>query len=89
MKLRVLISILFIISTTFAAVHEIQHIHGEHDSATCQICIVDDHSVSADILTKISYAIFFSYNVSTLKNQIQNPHLKKTTNQATAPPVIS
>ncbi|MFT5660115.1 MAG: hypothetical protein ACI9TV_000755 [Sulfurimonas sp.] len=89
MKLRVLISILFIIATTFTAVHEIEHIHGEHDSSTCEVCIVDNHLVSADIIDIVSYEIYVSFDIITLKNQIQNPHLKKTTNQATAPPVIS
>ena len=42
MKLRVLISILFIIATTFTAVHELEHIDGEHDSSTCEVCIVDN-----------------------------------------------
>jgi len=48
MKLRVLISILFIITTTFASIHEIEHITGEHESSSCPICMLSDHLVSAD-----------------------------------------
>ena len=89
MKLRVLISILFIIATTFTALHELEHINGEHDSSSCQVCIVDNHSVSADIEHNISYELSALFDDIVLKNQITNPHTKKTTNHPNAPPEIS
>ncbi len=89
MKLRVLISILFIIATTFTALHEIEHISGEHDSSSCQICVVDDHSVSCDITDEYINITLFSFdNISSL-NQHSNTHTKKTTNHSNAPPKIS
>ena len=89
MKLRVLISILFIIATTFTALHEIEHITGEHDSASCQVCIVDDHSVSADITDEYVNITIFSFNDITSQDQYSNTHTKKTANHSNAPPKIS
>jgi len=89
MKLRVLISILFIIATTFTAVHEIEHIKGEHEGSSCQVCIVDDHLVSADIESDSIGCLSYSSDSIILKNQILNSHFKKNANHSTAPPHIS
>ena len=89
MKLRVLISIFFIIATTFTALHEIEHATGEHDSSTCQICIVDDHTTSADILTQFTNITIFSFDDITSSNQYSYTHSKKSTNHSNAPPKIS
>ncbi|MDD2789725.1 MAG: hypothetical protein PHU40_03550 [Sulfurimonas sp.] len=50
MKRNLIFSILFIIATMFTALHELGHIQN-HDSSSCQICIVDNHSVSFDLIT--------------------------------------
>ena len=89
MKLRVLISILFIIATTFTALHEIEHITGEHDSSSCQVCVVDDHSVSADIADEYINITIFSFDDISSPNQYSKTHTKKTTNHSNAPPKIS
>ena len=89
MKLRVLISILFLIATTFTAIHELEHIHDDHDSSSCQVCIVDDHLVSADIEAAASPDIAYSFDAIELKNQLLNTHFKKSANHSTAPPKIS
>ncbi len=89
MKLRVLISILFIIATTFTALHEIEHITGEHDSASCQVCAVDDHSVSADITDEQTPITLFSFDDITSLNRQTTTHPKKETNHSNAPPQIS
>ena len=90
MKLRLLISLLFIIGTTATALHELEHIHSEHDSSSCQVCIVDNHSVSADILKDESSDIkTISFDVIAFENQVQDFHAKKTTNHSNAPPKIS
>jgi len=90
MKLRVLISILFIIATTFTAVHELEHIGGEHDDSSCQVCIVDNHTFSADIVTNnISDNISFSFEDIALYKEFLNPYAKKTANHSNAPPKIS
>jgi len=89
MKLRALISILFIIATTFTALHEIEHITGEHDSSSCQVCVVDDHSVSADIIVEYTDITLFSFNDISSLNQQTNTHTKQDTNHSNAPPKIS
>ncbi len=89
MKLRVLISILFIIATTFTALHEIEHVTGEHDSSSCPICIVDDHTVSADIVTDLTDTPIFSFDNISSVNQYSYTHTKKSTNHSNAPPKLS
>ena len=89
MKLRVLISLLFIIATTFASIHEIEHITGEHDSASCQVCVADNHLMSADITDAYIDTTVFSFDDISLQNQYLTIHTKKTTNHSNAPPKIS
>ena len=90
MKLRLLISLLFVIGTTITALHELEHINGEHDSSTCKVCTVDNHSVSADIIKDESSDIkTISFDVIAFENQIQDFHIKKTANHSNAPPKIS
>ncbi|MFA6196105.1 MAG: hypothetical protein WC656_05640 [Sulfurimonas sp.] len=89
MKLKLILSLLFTIATIFSALHEVEHLK-HHDSSTCQICIVDDHSVSADILNNFKENIFVTFDAIPLqKNQIQIPHAKKNTNHSNAPPLFS
>jgi len=48
LHVKLFILALFFISTLTTALHELEHIHA-HDSKSCQICIIDDHSNSFDI----------------------------------------
>ena len=89
MKLRVLISILFIIATTFAAVHEIEHLTHEHDSSSCQICAFDNHSISGDVLSLPKDIELFKFEKITSSKSLCNFHVKNHTNQNRAPPIIS
>ncbi|PHQ65957.1 MAG: hypothetical protein COB99_00965 [Sulfurimonas sp.] len=89
MKLRLLISILFIIATTATAIHELEHIHGDVDSSTCQVCIVDDHSVSADIVDDFKDLQSFKFEQITLTNLVHSIHKKDHSYQNRAPPFIS
>ncbi len=90
MKLRILLlSLLFVISSALSAVHELEHINPEHNSSYCQICVLDDNSLSFDLaksvlndLIPLSISRFF-------ENQVLNLHIKKTNNHANAPPHIS
>ncbi len=88
MKFRLILSLVFTIATTFTALHEVAHIHG-HDSATCQVCIVDDHSVSADVLCDLVDVVAHSLDEAQLQNQLCTPHAKKSTNHSNAPPLLS
>ena len=89
MKLRVLISILFIIATTFTAIHELEHIGGEHDSLNCQICIVDNHTLSVDAVDEFKNVELFRFEEITFKHLVYSFHKKNHTNQNRAPPFIS
>ncbi|WP_415397180.1 hypothetical protein [Sulfurimonas sp. CS5] len=88
MKLRVLISIFFIIATTATAIHELEHING-HDSSSCQVCIVDNHSVSSDIVDKFIDVEQLRFEEITLGILIYNFYKKTHTNQNRAPPLKS
>lgn len=89
MKFRVLLSLLFIISTTFAAVHEIEHINHDHDSSTCLECTVSHNFLSADNSSAV-YDFELQYTKE-IEPQVQTFkfHIKKTDNHSTAPPFIS
>lgn len=90
MKLRVLLSILFVIATTLTSIHELEHIHGDHDDGSCQVCIVGGHLVSSDIIdNSFEYDLFVSFETIILKNQLVSLHFKKSANHSNAPPKIS
>jgi len=88
MKLKVLISILFIVATTFTAIHELEHIE-HHDSSTCQVCIVDDHSVSADIVDDFKELEILNSAKLIPTNVISYIHIKRYANSSRAPPKLS
>jgi len=88
MKLRLLLSILFIIATSFTALHEIEHIK-HHDSSSCQICIVDDHLTSADIVDEFKEIITFSFEKISSLTTISNIYSKNHSYQTRAPPFNS
>lgn len=60
MKLPILLSLLFIITISFGAVHEIEHIGQDHVDNSCEVCIVDNNTVSADIVPKSKYVKFLN-----------------------------
>ncbi|MDO8453280.1 MAG: hypothetical protein Q7S59_01765 [Sulfurimonas sp.] len=88
MKFRLILSVLFIIATTFTALHEIEHVKS-HDSSTCQVCIVDNHSVSADVVVDFKEVELFSFKSIFLQTQILNSQAKQTTYKSRAPPLLS
>ena len=89
MKLRVLISFLFVVATTFAAVHELEHIDVEHhSSSTCMVCIVDHNLVSADNSSNIFFIeLLYTKEISSNLNNFSF-HIKKYDNHSNAPPFI-
>ena len=89
MKLRLLISLLFIIAITTTAIHELTHIGHDHDNSTCQVCIVDKHSISADIIddfTQVKIIKFSEINPTLL---VKLTHIKNHSCQTRAPPYNS
>ncbi len=89
MKLRVLISLLFIISTTFASIHELEHIGHGHDDGKCLVCTVSQNFLSADI-NKQDTLLELDF-VKEIKTEVEvfNYNFKKTDNHSNAPPFIS
>lgn len=87
MKIRILLTILFIITTTLSAMHEIKHIQ-EGSDFTCEVCIVDNHS-AADIVESSEKIEIFHHEKISQNNLISNLHVKTRSNQNRAPPVLS
>lgn len=88
MKFRLILSLLFIIATTFTALHEIEHVK-HHNGSTCQICALDDHQVSGDIIIDFKDIEFYSFEQITSPILISYQEIKQTTNQSRAPPLNS
>ena len=86
MKLRVLISILFIIATTLTALHELEHIGGEHHSSSCLVCTIDNHSFSGDVVDRYVDVDLLKFEQIIFNNLIYSFHKKNHTNQNRAPP---
>ncbi|QSZ42511.1 hypothetical protein GJV85_10440 [Sulfurimonas aquatica] len=84
MKLRLLLSIFFVIVTTLSALHETEHtLQGEE---TCLVCHVNDNLTSADILSIPTEALNFHYESILDNGQVANLHLQDRSNQNRAPP---
>lgn len=88
MKLKILISLFFIITTTFATVHEVQHT--EHsDDIPCLVCHVVDSLTSSNIVDNIQHIEKFHSNKVLENNSILSFHTIKYSNQNRAPPLAS
>lgn len=86
MKIRIIFALLFFIATTFGAIHEIEHIKGDHDHTTCQICTLTKNILSHD-------AIDFGLNDEAFCNivvkgfdAIKPPHAETFGYNSRAPP---
>lgn len=90
MKLSVLLSILFIITTTLSALHELEHITHDHESSsTCLVYHINDKSSPVDVVQVDLNPFLNSFEAILLKNQLSTKHRKKSTNHSKAPPLIS
>lgn len=89
MKFRILISIFFLIATTLSALHELEHITQESDSASCMVYHINDKLTPIDIIDNEKYIEFFNFENITQNNQIFNTHFKNKSNPNRAPPLIS
>lgn len=88
MKLRVIISILFFISTILSAIHELEHIH-EHDGSSCEVCIVKNNTLSADAVEPSTEITLSKSKFDLPDNLLSIFHIKNSTNQNRAPPSLS
>jgi len=89
MKLKILLSILFVLMTTLSAMHEIEHINHEHNSDSCQVCILNKNLVSSDLSIELNYVELFLFEALSLQKITSTVHTKKQTDQNRAPPCLS
>lgn len=88
MKLNILISILFAVVTSFAAIHEVEHIQ-HNDSASCLICTVS-HNLVSDYAVQFTADIeHFHFEKITQNNPVSYIYSKINSNQNRAPPALS
>lgn len=88
MKFNLLLSILFAIVTSFAAIHEVKHIE-HNDASTCLICTVNNNLVSGDAVKFVSDVEIFHFEAIAHKAPVSYLHIKTYSNQNRAPPKIS
>ena len=87
-KMRLLLSLVFVIATTVLALHELQHID-THSSSSCVVCVVDEHSLSFDINKALLIEVVYFYEeIKTTKEFLAFIH-NRDTNHANAPPKLS
>lgn len=87
MKLRVLLSLLFIIAITFASIHETKHIMHDHDSIECEICTVSQNLLSDDVNSDFNELTLFSLEKITFTANSSYKYEAIITNYSNAPPV--
>jgi hypothetical protein len=88
MKFNVLLSILFAIVTSFAAIHEVEHIE-HNDSSTCLVCTVNSNLVSADAVKFASDVELLHFEKILQNAPVSYLHVRTYSNQNRAPPKIS
>ena len=90
MKLKVLILLLsFIITTTFASIHETKHIGDDHHSAECEVCIVTQNLISDDINSDFSELTLVLFDETVCIAKTSYKYKAIITNHSNAPPKIS
>ena len=88
MKLRILLSIFFLIATTLSAFHELEHITHD-DTSSCMVYHVNDKLTPIDIIDIEKDVELFHFENITQHNQVLNPHVKNKSNPNRAPPITS
>jgi len=92
MKIRLrlcLLSLLFILATTFASSHATKHIFSDHDSSECQICIVSQNLLSDDISIEFTELTLFHFGETAFLTNTSYKHKTLITKHSNAPPKIS
>ncbi|MCK9473306.1 hypothetical protein [Sulfurimonas sp.] len=88
MKFNVLLSILFAIVTSFAAIHEVEHIE-HNDSSSCLICTINSNLVSGDAVNFTADVELFHFEVIVHNAPVSYLHIQTSSNQNRAPPALS
>ncbi|MEA3371976.1 MAG: hypothetical protein U9Q40_11610 [Campylobacterota bacterium] len=89
MKLRVLISLLFVIATTFAVVHETEHIMHDHGSMECEVCLVSQNMLSDDVNSDFSELELFLSDKTVFAVSGTYRYQAIISNYSNAPPQLS
>jgi len=92
MKIRFrlyLLSLLFILATTFASVHKTKHISCDHAATECQICIVSQNLLSDDINIEFSELTLFHFGETAFLTNTSYKHKTLITKHSNAPPKLS
>ncbi|MCF6331441.1 MAG: hypothetical protein L3I99_07875 [Sulfurimonas sp.] len=89
MKLKLFISLLFIITTTLSATHKTEHINDHHESSSCLIYIVNDNLVASDIIDELKDVSFTIDSKILPQSSELKLYTKNLTNQNRAPPLKS
>lgn len=56
-KLNLFLSLIFALVSSFSAVHQAQHIQGDHHNSNCMICVIAKNIVSDDAIEFLEQAI--------------------------------
>lgn len=90
MKLSALLSILFIITTTLSALHELEHISHEHESdPSCLVYHLNDKLSSVDIIGEVEKDCNLCFEKISYSSQVSNLHTQDKSNPDRAPPFHS
>ena len=87
MKLKVLLSIFFVIATTLSALHELEHI--TQDDSSCIAYHLNDKLTPIDIIDKEKDVELFHFENIIQNKQVLNSHVKNKSNPNRAPPKLS
>lgn len=88
MKFKIVIALLFFVTATFAAMHEVEHI--THDDAdVCLVCTVNDTFEAADLVEHNYNFEFVCCKEKQLTSQIARVTTHKLQYPARAPPFIA
>lgn len=88
MKLRIILSLFFLITTTFASIHEVKHIV-HTDDVPCSICQIGHNLSCGDVIKKVEEVEKINFEKILQNTQIIKLHVKEKSNQNRAPPAIS
>lgn len=88
MKLRIILSIFFLITTTFASIHEIKHIV-HSDDAPCLVCQINHNLSCGDAIEKVKEVEKIHFEKILQNTQIIKLHVSENSNQTRAPPAVS
>jgi hypothetical protein len=88
MKFNILLSILFAIVTSFAAIHEVKHIE-HNDGSACLICTVNSNILSADAVSFVQDVELSHFEAVAHTAPVTYFHVETKSNQNRTPPSIS